>query len=146
MPRIRLLLLAALAGALSLFATAPTAGAETVRLHAVMTPSQETPPTASPGIGDATVLFPGGNTVCVVLRVTRTTGPVTGAHIHQAPAGVPGPVVIPLTPPRNGFSFTCRTVATGLINELRSNPSAFYANVHTPTYPLGELRGQLAAA
>jgi hypothetical protein len=144
MVRTRLAVFASVALALSLLAVAP-ATAETSRLYARMSGAQETPPNGSRAVGDATVIF-GRNTVCVVLRVSGLSAPVTGAHIHRAPPGVPGPIVIPLTNPTNGFSYTCPTVSPALVEEIRANPGNFYANVHTTAFPGGEIRGQLAAA
>ena len=141
--RIRLAVLAVLAGALSLFAAAPAAVADNLRLHAVMTGSQESPPNSSPAVGQATVYFPRDNTICVLLRVSGLSAPATGAHIHRAPTGN---IVVPLTAPTNGFSFTCRTVSAELLAELRSNPSTFYVNVHSSNYPAGEIRGFLSFA
>jgi hypothetical protein len=117
-----------------------------VRLYARMTGAAERPtPTNSPGVGDAIVYVYPNNVVCTTLRVARLTTPVVGAHIHVGAATTFGPVVIPLTPPTNGFSYTCATVSADLATQLRTNPTNYYANVHTTMFPGGEIRGQLAA-
>jgi hypothetical protein len=145
MVRMRLAVFASAALALSFLTVAPATAADTVRLYARMTGAQETPPNASRAIGDATVII-NGSSLCVALRVSGLSAPVVGAHIHRAPPGVAGPVVIPLTNPTNGFSYTCPTVSPALVEEIRANPGNFYANVHTTAFPGGEIRGQLAAA
>jgi hypothetical protein len=50
----------------------------------------------------------GQGQVCFEITVAVITLPATGAHIHVAPEGVPGPVVVPLTPPgASGSSSGC---------------------------------------
>jgi hypothetical protein len=70
--------------------------------------------------------------------------PATAAHIHRGPAGVAGPVVIPLTPPTSGSSSNCVNADPDLIKEIRQNPEDFYVNVHNAPFPAGAIRGQLS--
>lgn len=109
-----------------------------------MTGAEEAPGPGDPdGSGVARILLnQGQGRVCWKLSVTGIA-PATGAHIHRAPAGEPGPVVVPLTPPTDGFSMGCADVAAELIKEIRQNPAAFYVNVHNAEYPGGAVRGQL---
>lgn len=69
----------------------------------------------------------------------------TAAHIHNAPAGNNGTVVVNFTPPDvNGVSVgTVTGVDPLLIKEIRANPSNYYVNVHNSEYPAGAVRGQL---
>ncbi len=145
MVRTRLAAITGLIAALSVFSAAP-ASAATVTLYTVMTGAAERPtPNNSPATGDATVYVYDDNTVCVVLRVSNLTSPVTGAHIHIGGPSEAGPVVMPLNPPVNGFSYTCSRVSAQLAQGLRTNPGAYYVNVHTTQFPGGEIRGQLRA-
>ena len=66
------------------------------------------------------------------------------AHIHKGPAGVAGPVVVPLNAPENGFSKGCASVAAETINAILASPAEYYVNVHTTAHPAGAIRGQLA--
>jgi hypothetical protein len=70
--------------------------------------------------------------------------PATAAHIHRGAAGVPGPVVVPLSPPTSGSSSGCRSADPALIKEIRQHPENFYVNVHNADFPAGALRGQLS--
>jgi hypothetical protein len=71
--------------------------------------------------------------------------PATAAHIHLAPEGVAGPVVVPLTPPTSGVSSGC---VSGLAREgvkaILKDPAVYYVNVHNADHPAGALRGQLS--
>lgn len=106
----------------------------------------------APGPGDpdgsGTASFrinPGQTEVCYELAVTAI-GPATAAHIHRAPAGSPGPVVVPLAAPTNGSARACATVDRALAKELMQSPQAFYVNVHNAEFPAGAVRGQLSKA
>jgi len=84
---------------------------------------------------------------------------VTAAHIHVAPAGVNGPVVVGLASgaagsgPSDGVLATGTITAANLTGPLAGQPlSALieamdagdtYVNVHTTTNPAGEIRGQI---
>lgn len=65
------------------------------------------------------------------------------AHIHHAPVGVAGPVVVPLTPPVGGFSSGCATASPVLITAISQHPGQYYIDVHSTTFPGGAIRGQL---
>jgi len=110
----------------------------------VMDGSQESPRPGDPdGIGVATVTLDSGTgRVCVRWRMINVD-PLTAAHIHQAPPGVAGPVVVSLPVPVGGASSGCTTASPALVQSIIDNPSGFYVNVHNPAYPGGALRGQL---
>jgi hypothetical protein len=74
-------------------------------------------------------------------------------HIHRAPAGANGPIVVPLFPvPEAGVSAptsyptgtTCVPASVAIIKEIRHDPAAFYVNLHNSTHPGGVMRGQLS--
>ena len=113
----------------------------------VMTGDQEAPGPGDPdGVGFAVLrLNPGQGQVCFQILVANITLPATGAHIHVAPAGSPGPIVVPLTPPdESGSSSGCvADVAKELILAIIQHPEDYYVNVHNTDFPAGAIRGQL---
>jgi hypothetical protein len=117
-----------------------------------MTGANQVPPAGIYGSGTAKVIVDGSNmTVCATIKVSGLILPTTGAHIHQAPVGVNGPIVIGFTPPAGkkansttGRSHSCVSqVSPTLISALLNNPSDFYVNVHTTDWPNGAIRAQL---
>ncbi len=112
-------------------------------LHAQMTAEQEVPGPGDPnGFGRATIILIPPDTVCYTLTARRIA-PATAAHIHRAPPGEPGPVVVPLTPPTFGVSGGCTSADPGLVAKIVAHPSRYYVNVHNAPYPEGAIRGQL---
>lgn len=116
------------------------------KLRAFMTGEQEVPGPGDPdGFGTAKVkVHPERGELCVSMRVGNIE-PATAAHIHEAPVGVAGPVVVTLpTPNANGFASGCVAVDSNELEEIKDNPSNYYVNVHNATYPAGAVRGQLS--
>ena len=96
------------------------------------------------GIGFATVTVnPGQGLVCYELSVSDIV-PAAAAHIHEAPPGEAGPVVVTLEPPTNGSSDGCVEVDRAEAKDILKNPADYYVNVHNAEYPAGALRGQLS--
>lgn len=119
----------------------------------VLTGAEEVGPGGTLGVGDPDgsgfahiIVNPGQGSVCWFISVEDITLPAIGAHIHLAPAGVNGPIVVPLTPPgADGVSFGC---TEGLpfegVKNIQKDPEAYYVNVHTTDFPGGALRGQMS--
>lgn len=114
-------------------------------LATTLTGAAEVPGPGDPdGSGTAAItLNPGRGEVCFELVVTGIA-PATAAHIHVAPAGTAGPVVVGLVPPTGGSSSGCVSAARELILAIIQNPENYYVNVHNAVYPAGALRGQLS--
>jgi hypothetical protein len=110
----------------------------------VMHGSEERPLPGDPdAIGTATITMDSSTgQVCVRWRIFNVD-PLTAAHIHVAPPGVAGPVVIPLPTPVGSASSGCTTASTALVQRIIDNPSAYYVNVHNAPFPGGAMRGQL---
>ena len=100
------------------------------------------------GTGEAIVIVnPNNDTVCMLARWRDVAGTVVAAHIHQAPDGVAGGVVVPLFPAGTalGGEDQTRVCVSGLslTDDINADPSAYYVNIHSTTYPAGALRAQL---
>jgi hypothetical protein len=119
-------------------------------LSTAMTGAEEAPGPGDPnatGQADLT-LNQGQQRVCFAISWADIDGTVFAAHIHVAPAGVPGPIVVPLftgTFAGTGSTSGCvENVDPDLIKAIRQDPSAYYVNVHSnPDFPGGAIRGQL---
>jgi hypothetical protein len=81
----------------------------------------------------------GQGELCYTLTVSGLTS-VTAAHIHR---GTTAAIVVPLTTPTTGSASSCADVSSALLQEILQTPSAFYVNVHTTSYPDGQVRGDL---
>src|SRR5207248_2408001 len=69
--------------------------ADTLTFTAILTPSQEVPPTISQGSGTALVTVT-GDLLSITETFTGLTAPATAAHIHCcSPPGVSSAVVLP---------------------------------------------------
>ncbi len=114
------------------------------KLYATLTGAAEVPGPGDPdGSGTAVIyLNQGQGEICYEITVSDIAA-ATMAHIHEAAAGVSGPVIIPLGPPTNGSSRGCVTVSKEMIKEIRQSPESYYVNVHNRDFRAGAVRGQL---
>jgi hypothetical protein len=144
---------------LAAVATVITAGgaladAKTATFTIQLSGAAEVCPTApgtcgGPGIGTATIeIDRNARTLCYTISTQNVALPLLAAHIHVAPVGQAGPVVVPLfTQPVNAATVP-RTCLTGLdknlLKDIIRNPENYYVNVHNAPFPNGAVRGQLA--
>ena len=84
-----------------------------------------------------------GHKLKFTLSFSGLTGPATAAHIHMAPKGKEGPVVVPLCGPCKSAVTKTVPISASVIAAIKKGDA--YVNVHTARYPNGEIRGQLAA-
>jgi hypothetical protein len=117
-------------------ATPPTAATM------MLTGTQEVPPNPSVASGRSTVTIGADKLVTGMIVVSGMTP--TMAHIHEASKGQNGPVIVPFVKsgentfaPAPGAKLTDAQYASYLAGKL-------YLNVHSSTYPGGEIRLQLA--
>lgn len=111
---------------------------------ALLTGGAEVPPVDSDGVGLGYVFVDhDAGALCWTL-IASGIGAATAAHIHEAPVGVNGGVVV-FFDPFEGFDAGCQFLDAETIGHLTSDWSGFYINVHTEAVPSGELRGQLMA-
>lgn len=101
---------------------------------------QEVPPVATTGSGDASVVYDmTTRTLSWSVSYSGLSSAVTAAHIHHAPVGVNGPVIITLdtSNPIVGSTTLTEEQQGWLMN------SELYFNIHTVANPTGEIRGQI---
>lgn len=76
------------------------------------------------------------------LTVANLTGPASMGHIHKAPMGMAGPVVLPLMVPTTAAPLDGTvTLDAATLADLKAG--LLYVNIHTVANPMGEIRGQL---
>lgn len=120
-------------------------------LHAKLTANNETGSTST-AKGHTLIKVRTDGTIQFRTHILNKNGETfVAGHIHQAPVGVAGPVVVPLfvapSPPTSARQIKQRGVATPNAGttgaNLCQNPSAYYVNYHTTAFPGGAIRGQL---
>lgn len=127
-----------------------TAGTAAAAAAIPLNPEQETADVASDGSGFFSYTT-SADELCYTLSVRRLTAAPVAAHIHIGPRNVNGPVTVGLlTPPAATSTVSeCITAADGgnltpaELAAIADDPRGHYANVHTPQFPGGEVRGQL---
>ncbi|WP_336203974.1 CHRD domain-containing protein [Nonomuraea sp. LPB2021202275-12-8] len=110
---------------------------------------------AAPGtkVGDrdgraGVLVQPEGGRVWFAAAWKRIGAPV-GAHIHRAPKGRNGPVVVPFFAAEKGLPKGVNGVAGSVTTpaevgrRIWKNPKNWYVNLHTAQFPGGAIRGQL---
>ena len=109
--------------------------------EATLAGAQEVPANTSAASGSSTVHVALDRSVTGAVRYTGMVA--TMAHLHEAPFGANGPVILPLVKTGDGLfavpanaSLTPPQYASYLAGNL-------YVNVHSAAYPAGEIRAQL---
>jgi len=115
------------------------------KLRANLDGAQEVPGPGDPdGTGEAKVKIKKNNEICVDIEV-KYIEPATAAHVHHAPRGSAGAVVVTLpTLNAEGEAEGCIEVSSALHKAIKDNPQDYYVNIHNSPYPNGAVRGQLA--
>lgn len=112
---------------------------------AELQPTSEVPPSDTQGGG---FFFGFANAddhsqLCYFMGFAVGDETVTAAHVHEAPEGENGPVVVPLDLPLGQGSSQCVDADPAIVERMLEDPSGFYVNVHTEEHPDGALRGQV---
>jgi hypothetical protein len=111
--------------------------------------TNEVPAVTTSGTGTLNATY-NRNTKIITFTINWTLGKstdkVTGMHFHgPAPITQNAPVVIPLTPTTDSatgtFTGTTRALTDAEAADLLAD--TWYLNIHSTTFPNGELRGQL---
>jgi hypothetical protein len=148
--RLRDVFLAATLGIICVVAVGAPAYGQGRPFATTLTGAAEVP---GPGDGDASgaafiTLNQGQGEVCFDLSWAGIDGTVVAAHIHLAPVGIAGPVVVPLFTDvafsGTGSDSGCASgVTEELIKAIRHDPASYYVNIHSTVFPAGAERGQL---
>lgn len=135
-----------LSGAPAAFASGPSA-----KLYAVLAGGNEVSALNEANAGDrdgsgTAAVDIAGSSLCFGITV-RAIGAPTLAHIHNAPAGINGPIVVDLVPPTSGSPGSSSGCLSGLnrtlLSQIAANPHLYYVNIHNGDFPAGAVRGQL---
>jgi hypothetical protein len=141
--RLRVLVVCMLAlGCLTPLAFAQLPGG-TKTLTSSMLGSNEVPAGAPNGSGKAVIVMSTRlGRVCWTFANLKGLDTVTAAHIHQAPKGKSGKIVVPFFAGALK-NHGCVKTDDSVIKAIENNPSNYYVNIHTTKYPAGAIRGQL---
>jgi CHRD domain len=121
-------------------------------LHAKLAAKNETPSTTSVAKGHTLIKVRNDGAIEFKTHINnKDRGTFFAGHIHQAPVGVAGPIVVPLFVPPTPATSARHIKQSGLATPnagttgaaLCQNPSAYYVNYHTTAFPGGAIRGQL---
>jgi hypothetical protein len=121
-------------------------------LHAKLAAENETTASTSTAKGHTHIKVRNDGTIEFKTQINnRDHENFVAGHVHEAPVGVAGGIVVELfVPPAPATSarhikqrdvVTPEAGTTGA--ELCQDPSAFYVNYHTTAFPDGAIRGQL---
>lgn len=100
----------------------------------------EVPAIKTSAKGSGTITVNDDKTVSGSITVSGLNA--TAAHIHEAPAGKNGGVIIPLTKSEYGFAVPAGAKLTDA-QYAAFKKGDLYVNVHTAANPGGEIRAQL---
>lgn len=104
--------------------------------------SEENPPVTTEASGSGTITVKDDKTVSGSVKTSGVVG--TAAHIHMAPAGRNGPVIIPLTKSSDGNTWSVPAGARLTDAQYDAyKKGGLYVNVHSAKNKGGEVRGQL---
>ena len=119
-------------------------------LHARLTATSETTGSTSTAKGHTQIKVRANGTIEFKTQILNKNGETfVAGHIHQAPVGVAGSIVVPLfaspgTTARHIRQSGVATPNAGTTGAaLCTNPRAYYVNYHTTAFGGGAIRGQL---
>jgi hypothetical protein len=121
-------------------------------LHAKLTAQDETTGSTSTAKGHTLIKVRNDGTIEFKTQIlNKDHETFVAGHVHQAPVGVAGPIVVPLFGPPGTATSARHIKQSGVATpnagttgaDLCQNPSAYYVNYHTTAFPGGAIRGQL---
>ena len=123
----------------------PSTALSATGFSTVLSGAAEVPANASTGSGTAVVVLNDAQTqFSYSVTYTGLVGTLTASHIHRAPVGVNGGVIFGFAPPVGTQSGNFAGVANPTPAQVADLLAGlYYVNIHSTTWPGGELRGQL---
>jgi len=111
-----------------------------ITFEATLSGSSEVPANWSTASGTATATY---NTSSKTLSLTITYTGITPSHghLHKGASGVNGPAIFTFSTLTTPIYYSCPPFDASQEAELLNN--LYYINLHTTTFPDGEIRGQL---
>lgn len=106
--------------------------------------ANEVPPTTSTATGVGVLILNNAENQATVTATHNIAVPVTGGHIHRAPMGVNGPVILPFPAPSSPVGPLLWSIPATELDNLKNQ--GLYFNFHTATNPGGVIRGQIYRA
>lgn len=123
------------------FGCSATSGGSDEAIKVKLTGNEQVPPVKTEASGSGTITIASDKSVKG--SITTTGVVATAAHIHEAPAGKSGPVIIPLT---KGADNTWSVAPGAKLTDAQYasyKAGNLYVNVHSAANKGGEIRGQL---
>ena len=129
------------------FGVASAAFATTFSYSASLAGANEVPPNGSPATGTASVVYDDvAATITVNVSWSGLTAPATAGHIHgPADTAHNAGVLFPFSgvPAATAGSIPQQSFAISSTQVGYLNTAMLYVNIHTSTFPGGEIRGQI---
>jgi hypothetical protein len=109
--------------------------------------ANEVPPRDAGAFGHTQIKIRNDGTLEFKTHIVNDGSTFIAGHVHVAPAGVNGPVVVPLNPSGGDEDQIKRSgeiaIAPALAEAICATPEGYYVNYHTTQFPGGAVRGQL---
>jgi Cu/Zn superoxide dismutase len=126
------------------FLTAVMAQAQFQYFKAELSGANEVPPNGSTATGLVIARY---NTATKFLELyghyRDLSATIIGSHIHQAPENTPGPVIVTINNSGGTTGILSVKATLTAAQETALTQEGLYVNVHSDTYPEGEIRSQL---
>jgi LPXTG-motif cell wall-anchored protein len=125
--------------------SAPTGSGTWTNFITRLTGPVEVPKGDPKGSGTASIKVR-GTQVCWDVRWSNIDA--IASHIHMAAPSAAGGIVVPFfsqeTPLAGDHKTGCTTSDAAVVSAIMKHPGNYYVNVHSPQFPKGAIRGQLA--
>lgn len=101
---------------------------------------QEVPKNGSEKFGSAVLIF-NNTTKIFTITVNHTVASPTAGHLHVGSFGANGVPIFTFSTLASPFTYTSAALTEA--QEADLNAELYYVNIHSATFPNGEIRGQL---